>query len=149
MWRGIESYESVILPIGSTHQLLFTISGMIHSCIKVCMCNTNIDVYHGSIQLQIIVSYCCIMHLAAVILLIYLQLDNKGLFYLIWCRNYTEPLALPDCLMVSVLTQFPVHLLTSPHFIHKLALEHIYVWIQLWAGKKDNHYWYKAKTQKY
>lgn len=40
-----------------------------------------------------------------------------------------------DC--VWLLTQFSVHLLTPSHFINKLALEHVYIWIQLPDGKYE------------
>lgn len=63
------------------------------------------------------------------------------------------PLARAEDVSESRLTQFPVHLLTSPHFIHKLALEHVYIWVQLWVEKKEgkqlfwqNNYRYLGKT---
>lgn len=57
------------------------------------------------------------------------------------------PLARAEDVSESRLTQFPVHLLTSPHFIHKLALEHVYIWVQLWVEKKrENSYFDKIIT---
>lgn len=40
---------------------------------------------------------------------------------------------------LSWLTQLPVHLLTPPDFIDKLALEHVHIWVQLWGKNRETN----------